>query len=338
MTNEEVEQLIATIEEVGLDNAAEVWGMSIKEIIDIYPVEEYLDATNQFPYKEEESTPFTPDYSKTEEFEGEGITSEFLPGDSMVADSITWLAEKAGIPPEAALAMAGVVGKNPKNIKKGGGMLSKFLNDTFASKGLKASQKAKRGSTGEVVKGTSRKLKDSNLRPSIPTKTADRYKSMADKVKGDRATKAVAGTTAAAIVGGAIDRGLSGNRGPDGSLQEAPITDKKVVGEFDNEANNRAMVKQMNDPDGFLQRQMRKKSTSGKTEQFGQEDGRIVKEAPETMGNQYGYHKREGQNFWTVNNDDPYWDTHEMGTGDAWSDAEVKKAPAKELDWSSWFN
>jgi len=42
--------------------------------------------------------------------------------------------------------------------------------------------------------------------------------------------------------------------------------------------------------------------------------------------------------FWTVNNDDPYWDSHEMGTGDAWSDAEVKKAPAKELDWSSWFN
>jgi hypothetical protein len=59
---------------------------------------------------------------------------------------------------------------------------------------------------------------------------------------------------------------------------------------------------------------------------------------PETMGNQYGYHKQEGQNFWTVNNDDAYWDTHEMGTGDAWSDAEVKKAPAKELDWSSWFN
>jgi len=295
MTNEEVEQLIATIEEVGLDNAAEVWGMSIKEIIDIYPVEEYLDATNQFPYKEEESTPFTPDYSKTEEFEGEGITSEFLPGDSMVADSITWLAEKAGIPPEAALAMAGVVGKNPKNIKKGGGMLSKFLNDTFASKGLKASQKAKRGSTGEVVKGTSRKLKDSNLRPSIPTKTADRYKSMADKVKGDRAAKAVAGTTAAAIVGGAIDRGLSGNRNAQGDF-----IDLNKIARGDDEAG--------------------------------------VEEAPETMGNQFGYHKQEGQNFWTVNNDDPYWDTHEMGTGDAWSDAEVKKAPAKELDWSSWFN
>ena len=179
--------------------------------------------------------------------------------------------------------------------KKGGGMLSKFLNDTFASKGLKAAQKANRGSTGEVVKGTSRKLKDSNLRPSIPTKTADRYKSMADKVKGDRAAKAVAGTTAAAIVGGAIDRGLSGNRNAQGDF-----IDLNKIARGDDEAG--------------------------------------VEEAPETMGNQFGYHKQEGQNFWTVNNDDPYWDSHEMGTGDAWSDAEVKKAPAKELDWSSWFN
>ena len=179
--------------------------------------------------------------------------------------------------------------------KKGGGMLSKFLNDTFASKGLKAAQKANRGSTGEVVKGTSRKLKDSNLRPSIPTKTADRYKSMADKVKGDRAAKAVAGTTAAAIVGGAIDRGLSGNRNAQGDF-----IDLNKIARGDDEAG--------------------------------------VEEAPETMGNQFGYHKQEGQNFWTVNNDDPYWDSHEMGTGDAWSDAELKKAPAKELDWSSWFN
>ena len=179
--------------------------------------------------------------------------------------------------------------------KKGGGMLSKFLNDTFASKGLKAAQKANRGSTGEVVKGTSRKLKDSNLRPSIPTKTADRYKSMADKVKGDRAAKAVAGTTAAAIVGGAIDRGLSGNRNAQGDF-----IDLNKIARGDDEVG--------------------------------------VEEAPESMGNQFGYHKQEGQNFWTVNNDDPYWDSHEMGTGDAWSDAEVKKAPAKELDWSSWFN
>ena len=62
----------------------------------------------------------------------------------------------------------------------------------------------------------------------------------------------------------------------------------------------------------------------------------VPETVPETMGNQYGYHKQEGQNFWTVNNDDPYWDTHEMGTGDAWSDADAKEV-VQEIDWSSWF-
>jgi hypothetical protein len=129
--------------------------------------------------------------------------------------------------------------------------------------------------------------------------------------------------------------------------------------EYDYYGNRRAVTKTMNDPDGFLQRQMRKRSTSGKTEQFDQDDtGRIIKteskgldttenknrpeyknREPETMGNQFGYHKREGQNFWTVNNDDPYWDNHEMGTGDAWSDADLKEEPLQELDidFSSWF-
>ena len=57
-------------------------------------------------------------------------------------------------------------------------------------------------------------------------------------------------------------------------------------------------------------------------------------EQPE--GNQFGYHQRPGQNFMTVNNDDPYWDTHEMGTGDAWSDADTKTV-RQEVDWSNWF-
>jgi len=56
------------------------------------------------------------------------------------------------------------------------------------------------------------------------------------------------------------------------------------------------------------------------------------------MGNQYGYYKKKGQNFWTVNNDDPYWETHEMGTGDAWSDADLKKETKElDIDFSSWF-
>jgi hypothetical protein len=310
MTNEEVEQLIATIEEVGLDNAAEVWGMSIKEIIDIYPVEEYLDATNQFPYKEEESTPFTPDYSKTEEFEGEGITSEFLPGDSMVADSITWLAEKAGIPPEAALAMAGVVGKNPKNIKKGvEGMFTPRKNkgnQLTDKRGTKSGEVVgtKKGATvdaktqaksqqhmqkkyGDADKNTKQMTKvEGKGGPLTPTKNAGETKRFGLTRKNE--LKTAAGLT----TGLAANRMLNGNRNDQGDFVEAP-----------------------------------------------KEEVETAPTAPvEQQGNQYGYHKQEGQNFWTVNNDDPYWDTHEMGTGDAWSDAEVKKAPAKELDWSSWFN
>jgi hypothetical protein len=169
----------------------------------------------------------------------------------------------------------------------------------------------------------------------------------------------------------------------------------------------------MNDPDGFLQRQMRKKSTSGKTEQFGQDEtGRIVKvdskpiviepeagpyddigmedpdsiygpeedfealagygaeedfealagygaeedfealagyvEGPEEdfealagygkfSNNQNGYHKREGQNFWTIDNDDPYWDTHEMEGSSAFEEApRTDKEETPKFDMNFW--
>jgi len=238
--------------------------------------------------------------------------------------------------PEREAILNGMVGSTGKaNAIKG--MFSKLGNNLFASKALKVNQKANRGATGEVVKGTSRTLKDSNLRPSIATKTADRYKSATDKIKKDNAVKA--GT----VAGAATAIGLSGNRNENGDFEKVDLGRKEpvLIDEFDNEANNRAMIKGMNKEDGFLQRQMRKKSTTGNTEKFGQEDGRIVKQeqAPSKKeGNQFGYHQQPGQNFWTVNNEDAYWDTHEMGTGNAWSDADVKKAPSKELDWSSWFN
>ena len=47
--------------------------------------------------------------------------------------------------------------------------------------------------------------------------------------------------------------------------------------------------------------------------------------------NKFGYHKKQGQNFWTVNNNDSYWNDRVMGTGNHWSHAD-KKAPVKELD------
>jgi len=320
------DEIIDFLEDNDLKATSEEFGISEADLIDDYEINDMIEY-----YKEQRgdaptegvdqslNEDFVPDYTATAKYEGPG------------RDVVT--IDTSGNIDPMLIGMAG--GGKGGMFKEGA---KKLANKVLASKSLKANQKANRGVEGPVVKGASRTLKDSNLRPSIANKTADRYKSMSDKVTKDRAVKA--GTTA----GAATAIGLMGNRNKDGDFEKVDLGRPEIYSEetgFDNEANNRAMIKQMNDPDGFLQRQMRKKSTSGKTEQFGQEDGRIVKteaEEPETMGNQYGYHKREGQNFWTVNNDDPYWDTHEMGTGDAWSDAELKKAPAKELDWSSWFN
>ena len=317
------DEIIDFLEDNDLKATSEEFGISEADLIDDYEINDMIEY-----YKEQRgdaptegvdqslNEDFVPDYTATAKYEGPG------------RDVVT--IDTSGNIDPMLIGMAG--GGKGGMFKEGA---KKLANKVLASKSLKANQKANRGVEGPVVKGASRTLKDSNLRPSVANKTADRYKSMSDKVTKDRAVKA--GTTAAVATG----IGLMGNRNKDGDFEKVDLGRPEIYSEetgFDNEANNRAMIKQMNDPDGFLQRQMRKKSTSGKTEQFGQEDGRIVKEEPETMGNQYGYHKREGQNFWTVNNDDPYWDTHEMGTGDAWSDAELKKAPAKELDWSSWFN
>ena len=202
--------------------------------------------------------------------------------------------------PEREAILNGMVGSTGK-LNAAKGMLSKAGNKIFGSKALKANQKAKRGTEGPVVTGASRTLKDSNLRPSVSNKTADRYKSMSDKVKKDNATKV--GTTVAA--GTAI--GLSGNRNSDGDFVSSL-----------NENTPREKV-DLQQPQGIEQPEEKPET------------------APEVKsGNQNGYHKLEGQNFWTVDNEDPYWDTHEIGTGDMDGSA-AKSAPAKELDWSNWF-
>ena len=376
------------------------WGMTEDEVFNnewlTYPQEEELNrlqgGMESLDSAEEEIvSEWEPDYSKTAEYEGVGLGS----GDPL--DLTLDFAQKAGVP-EAALLAIGAIKGNKQSIKKigdkaegmmslKGGKLSDIFmkppvkgpitgigsatkgglgNKVFASKSLKANQKAKRGAEGPVVQGASRTLKDSNLRPSIKNKTADRYKSMSDRVKTKRAVELGTAGTAATLIGLSGDddeivtghppvndpyekpktqsRNLKGNRDEEGNLITASDDD-----EYDYYGNRRAVTKIMNDPDGFLQRQMNKKSTTGTTQRFTQDDtGRIVVddeigfEEPtgpdmvETMGNQFGYHKKEGQNFWTVNNDDPYWDTHVMGTGDAWSDADAKEE-VQELDWSSWF-
>ena len=290
---------------------AEDWGMTVEEAhkaaLDFSALDGFVPEDVTLSETAEvvgmSSEDFTPDYTATAEYEGDGITSEFLPGDSMVADTVAWLADKAGVPPEAAMLMAGIAGKNPKNIKKGAeGMFTprknkgNQLTDKRGTKSGEVVGDTKVGGPGVPVGkptkgGLPVKRKEQGLDVKKEQGLATRGVDAKIGLTKRNAEKAVAGT----LTGGLIaNRMLSGNRDAEGNL--IPIG----------------------------------KSYSG---------GPTFEGYPEVEeGNQFGYHKKEGQNFWTVNNDDAYWDTHEMGTGDAWSDAELKKAPAKELDWSSWFN
>ena len=263
--------LKATSEEFGISEEDLVNDYEINDMIEYY--KEQRDEAPTEGVDQSLNEDFVPDYTATAKYEGPG------------RDEVT--IDTSGEINPMLIGMAG--GGKGGMFKEGA---KKLANKVLASKSLKANQKANRGVEGPVVKGASRTLKDSNLRPSIANKTADRYKSMSDKVTKDRAVKA--GTT----VGAATGIGLMGNRNENGDFVKVDL----------------------GRPEPILIDEVPQETT------------------PETMGNQFGYHKQKGQNFWTVNNDDAYWDTHEMGTGDAWSDAEVKKAPAKELDWSSWFN
>jgi hypothetical protein len=193
---------------------------------------------------------------------------------------------------EIANNMMGILpaGRVAGVVKKGTSMFSDAMNKLFASKNLKANQLANRGSTGEVVKGASRTLKDSNLRPSIPNKTADRYKSMADALKKKRATQV--GTTAAA----ATAIGLSGNRNKDGDFIEA-ASDTQDMMEQDWE------MEQEDTPKIDLNKIAREDDSVGVEEPTGPD----MVEAEERPG----WKKNPGANWWSVNIESPYWQTDE---------------------------
>ena len=273
MTDAEMDELLGYLDKHGLAATSKAWGMTEEEIYDIYPAMELIDSKNE----EEIVSEWEPDYSKTAEYEG--VNTDKVKLGSLDIDP----------------ALAGMLGGRGQAVKKGASWLA---NKLFASPALKTNQLTKGGKVGQRIDpGTiSKNVAGTGLKPSVKKATTDKYKTMVGNVAKKNATKVAAGTTAAAIVGGAINRGLQGNRNAQGDFTV-----------YDEEA--------LDPPTG---------------------PDMVPETVPETMGNQYGYHKQEGQNFWTVNNDDPYWDTHEMGTGDAWSDADAKEE-VQELDWSSWF-
>jgi hypothetical protein len=133
--------------------------------------------------------------------------------------------------------------------------------------------------------------------------------------------------------------------------------------EYDYYGNRRAVTKIMNDPKGFLQRQMNKKSTTGTTQRFGQDNtGRIViddeigfeeptgpdmADLKPDWGANPGFHKNPGANFWTADNDSGFWQT-DAGVDKAretWGEGSlpsfVKQPKQKEIDIQgikNWFS
>ena len=273
MSEAEMDQLLGHLDKHGLAATSEAWGLTEEEIKDIYPAMELLDSKN-----DEDSSTVTmtsEDYQKqfaaTEEDVANMSLWELLSKGSDVASNvITAKLEELGIPPEAALLVAGVLGKSPKNLAKGTkGMLK-------GNKGSKVQVNPKE--KFDHSKGAKHKVQQKNV-----NKNKQQVEKKVDAKPMPFQRKAEL-TTAGTLTGGLLlNRGLNGDRDADGTLKIAPV----------------------------------------------------ITPEEESQGNQFGYHKREGQNFWTVNNEDPYWDTHEMGTGDAWSDADAKEV-AQEVDWSNW--
>jgi hypothetical protein len=367
------------------------WGMSENDVIDylesnpqILPkgyvphYEGYVGETDSDDRTDEEIemgdpdsyNDFIPDYSKTAEYEGTGITSELIPGEGLVAPILTGM----GVDPTTAAVIGSVATKKP-------GMLT---NKLFAGKNLKKNQLKNRGAEGPVVTGTSRTAKGTNLRPAIKQKTADRYKSMSDRVKGKRVGEAatVAGAgTAMYLAGDTPDdeivtghppvnnpyeepktqsRDLTGSRDANGNLmtvdadRERYAKEGKVI--FTHANGSYAFAEPGSDMAdelmaqeyfaGDIAAQNAGKSQSNTGSDWSKAKGEVKKEEPKgedvTKEERPGWHKREGANFWTVNNDSPHWQTDEgaeeakeiYGEYPAW----VKQPKVQELDWSGWFN
>ena len=239
---------------------------------------------------------------------------------------------------EIANNMMGILpaGRVAGVVKKGTSMFSDAMNKLFASKNLKANQLANRGSTGEVVKGASRKLKDSNLRPSITNKTADRYKSMSDRVKTKRAAEAatVAGAgTAMYLAGDMTDDEIVTGHPPVNDPYEKPKTQTR------NLKGNR-------DADGTLISRLGEHNIKVDLDNIAREDDSVGVEEPTgpdmvEAEERPGWKKNPGANWWSVNSKSDYWQTDDgaeeafelYGEYPSW----VKQPEVQELDWSSWF-
>jgi len=272
--------------------------------------------------EEEIVSEWEPDYSKTAEYEGTGITSELIPGEGLVAPILTGM----GVDPTTAAVIGAVATKKP-------GMLT---NKLFAGKKLKANQLKNRGAEGPVVQGASRTLKESNLRPSIKNKTADRYKSMSDRVKTKRAAEAatVAGAgTAMYLAGDMTDDEIVTGHPPLTDPYEKPKTQGRDLKGNRNEQGD--FISRLGEHN--IKVDLNKIARGDDEVGVDEPTGPDMVEAEERPG----WKKNPGANWWSVNSKSDYWQTDDgaeeafelYGEYPSW----VKQPEVQELDWSSWF-
>jgi len=244
-----------------LDSFLSDWDMTFEELLDDdsigYPQEESLmklrgiEGTHQ---SKQETPDYQQQFAATEEDVAEMSLAELISQGSDVAGNfIVAKLEEMGIPPEAALLMAGVLGKSPKKMAKG-------------AKGMLKGDKGSKNQVNPDKKFDSDKGTKHKINPDKPTGAKEVKPTM---TTGRKAELVSAGGLTTAL-------GLMGDRDKDGNLKVAtPEPDYDV---FDEEA--------LDPPTG--------------------------PDMPEEVKEERpGWHKREGQNFWTVNNDSPYWDTEE---------------------------
>ena len=253
-----------------------------REIVD--KVEPEPEATNSSMTAEDYQQQFQ---ATEEDVAGMSLWELLSQGSDVASNVVLAKLEELGIPPEAALLVAGVLGKNPKNIVKGGkGMLhtpkmKKTKNEPFkTSKSGEVVGKPTKGGPGVAVGKPSPASQVPSKHVKYPLAPTKETRRLGLTRKNE---KIAAGGLTTGVV---LNRMLQGDRDVDGTLKVA--TKPEVV-------------------------------------------------TPEASENQFGYHKREGQNFWTVDNDDSYWDTHDIEGSSAFEEAPLKQQPQQELDWDFWF-
>ena len=194
LSPEQVQLMVQDIEDLGLEGAAALYGMSVEEFKAIQPIEEYLDKDNSEGYMEILD-------QGNQDFEDQPIESELFPGEGAIADLIQEGAEALDLPPEAGLAAAGLIKRDPKMLKKS---VDGMLTPKPKVKPLSKERKVEKEGVKDLKKQKEAELK---------------------KNKQD-AAKSAAATTAAVTA-----LGLAGDREEDGSLKVIDLGRPEVIHE-----------------------------------------------------------------------------------------------------------